>query len=330
MFRFGLIGYPLSHSISPRLHVAALKALGLPVEYNLYPLAPGEQFERGFAELLGKMRKNKLHGLNVTVPYKQNVMPYIDTLTPIAQASGAVNTIVYRGGGLIGANTDVTGFITDLETWLQELADKDAEVAQDSAPGAPGDAAVADPESPANVVGAKQSSSTGGQVLPSAKLRRALLLGAGGSARAVAYGLSQEGWQVTLAARRLHQAQELAEYMNGLKPAQPLQALLMDPLALAALQPDLLVNTTPLGMLPKIEGNPWPAALPLPAGALVYDLVYNPPASALLQQARAQGLPVRSGIGMLVEQAALALERWTGFHISRDAMRQAVPEFILP
>ncbi len=296
MYRFGLIGYPLAHSLSPRLHVAALKTLGLPVEYNLYPFAPGEAFETGFAGLLEQMRKNKLHGLNVTVPHKQSVIPYLHNLTPTAQAVGAVNTILYRGGLLTGANTDAPGFLADLESWLQALESLDEEAA----------------------------------------LRSALLLGAGGSARAVAYALSQAGWQVTLAARRLEQAQQLADQLNRLQPVQPLDAIGMNAASLAlhyqrAPAPlSLLVNTTPVGLLPGIAGNPWPAGMPLPDKTLVYDLVYNPPRTALLQQAQAQGLPVRNGMGMLVEQAALALEHWTGFSVSRQAMQESVAEYILP
>ena len=85
-----------------------------------------------------------------------------------------------------------------------------------------------------------------------------------------------------------------------------------------------MINTTPLGMAPHPEGNPWPEGLPLPAGAAVYDLVYNPPETALLAAARRAGLPAANGLGMLIEQAALAFEIWTGKAVPRQVMWNAV------
>lgn len=158
-----------------------------------------------------------------------------------------------------------------------------------------------------------------GQRLPAAG--RALLLGAGGSARAAAYALAQQGWQVSVAARRVHQARELCAALSGGLPAGVLTPL---PLQAEALQSaagvDLLVNSTPLGMFPHTETCPWPEDLPLPAGAAVYDLVYNPRETLLVHRARAAGLPAATGLGMLVEQAALAFERWTGCSPARAAM----------
>jgi shikimate dehydrogenase len=89
----------------------------------------------------------------------------------------------------------------------------------------------------------------------------------------------------------------------------------------------LLVNATPLGMWPNVGTNPWPDDLPFPEGALVYDLVYNPPETALVRAARRAGLAAASGLGMLVEQAALALEHWVGSAAPRRPMWEAVPEY---
>jgi shikimate dehydrogenase len=109
----------------------------------------------------------------------------------------------------------------------------------------------------------------------------------------------------------------------------PLSAVLPIPLSQSAISNlkskiSLLVNTTPLGMAPAVAGSPWPAELRFPPGAVVYDLVYNPPETAFLRAARLAGLPAFNGLGMLVEQAALSFERWTGQTAPREAMREAV------
>jgi shikimate dehydrogenase len=88
----------------------------------------------------------------------------------------------------------------------------------------------------------------------------------------------------------------------------------------------IIVNATPVGMFPQVDASPWPPEAPLPAGAFLYDLIYNPPETALMKAARQAGLETASGLGMLIEQAALALERWTGQRVPRRVMWQAVAE----
>lgn len=148
---------------------------------------------------------------------------------------------------------------------------------------------------------------------------KALVLGAGGSARAVVCGLEERGWQVTLAVRRPQQARELASDLGH--PGIPVITLERD--ALGALQVDLLVNTTPLGMSPHPAGSPWPEDLPFPTRTLVYDLIYNPFRTRLMAQAEAAGNGTLNGLTMLVEQAALSFLRWTGQNPDRKTMEAA-------
>jgi len=151
---------------------------------------------------------------------------------------------------------------------------------------------------------------------------RALVLGAGGSARAVVYGLASAGWAVSVAARRPIQAQGL---LQSLGLAGSAQAIRLAAKQLSALgHVDLVVNTTPVGMIPFPDASPWPENLPLPESASLYDLVYKPLETALVRQFRSAGLPAASGLGMLVEQAALSFERWTGRNPDREAMWAAV------
>jgi shikimate dehydrogenase len=280
-YRFGLIGYPLGHSLSPVLHRAALQALGLAGAYDLYPVASGSCSQAELLNLLAMLRRQDLHGLNVTIPYKQAVLLLVDALTPVAQQVGAVNTLYVQEELLVGENTDVSGFLADLDFALKN----------------------------ASRVGVWESTNP-----------TALVLGAGGSARAVVYALLQAGWSVTIAARRWEQAQELCRLGPSSIEALPLEAKAIQQ---SCSQVALVVNTTPVGMHPHPGISPWPAPAAFPAGAVVYDLVYNPPVTRLMHQASQAGLAVRNGLGMLVEQAALAFERWTGRQAPRQPMWEA-------
>jgi len=283
-FNLGLVGYPLSHSLSPRLHAAALADSGLEGVYNLYPLSPESVEGDRLQTLLQTMRSGVIDGLNVTIPYKQVVLPMLDELTSVASATGAVNTIYRRNGKLVGDNTDVEGFTVDIRRNLEKTG------------------------------------------LNWENDRLALVLGAGGSARAVVYALVTAGWGVYLSARRLEQAQSLLESYASKSislSAMPLEASALQAL-LSEKSINLIVNTTPLGMAPWEGASPWPVQIPLPPGVFLYDLIYNPPETALLKAAHVAGLRGANGLGMLIEQAALAFERWTGQAPSRQSMTQAV------
>lgn len=257
MFALGLTGFPLAHSRSPELHAEFLRAAGLTGEYRLYPAQADE-----LPALLARLRTGQMHGLNITIPHKQAVIPLLDELTPTARAIGAVNTIYRREDKLVGENTDAPGFWDSL------------------------------PES----VRARSGS--------------ALIFGAGGSARAVAYALALHGWQVRVSARRAEQAQKLIAEMQPLLPIT-LETLDWEERGAPWNLPDLLVNCTPLGMYPDSQECPFPEDAPLPASAHIYDLIYNPQETRLLTRAKAQGLTYQNGWQMLVEQARRAFNQWT-------------------
>ena len=286
-YSLGLTGYPLHHSLSPRIHSAALRHLGLQGDYQLYPVEDTGDLQ----ELLNLMNEGNLRGLNVTIPYKRSIIPLLDQLTAAAKMIGAVNTIYSRDEQIIGDNTDAAGFLADLDQlgWSQE---------------------------------------NGG-------VKAALVMGAGGSAQAVVYALAQAGWRITIAARRQEQAQGLVETTQAwLEGESTLEEKLLVPIHLdrdslseSYPVPDLIVNTTPLGMFPQQDESIWPSDLDFPPGAAIYDLVYNPAESALIKAAKAKGLNAANGLGMLVEQAALSFEIWTGMEAPREVMRQAVQEY---
>jgi shikimate dehydrogenase len=269
----GLAGYPVGHSLSPKIHSAAIAAYGLRGEYSLFPIHSNDT--QGLENLLARVRDKEIHGLNITIPHKQTVIPMLDELTPTARAVGAVNVIYSSKNKLVGDNTDAAGFMTD----LRQL--------------------------------------TGLSV--SERSFSALVLGAGGSARAVVYALINDGWNVTVAARRKDQANEIARAFENIEIVE------FNELTLKPLRPRLIINTTPLGMAPDIDLSPWPE-IPLPPKAVVYDLVYTPRDTKLVKGARAQGLFAFTGLGMLIEQAILAFEIWTGILPARSLLFEAVDQ----
>lgn len=149
----------------------------------------------------------------------------------------------------------------------------------------------------------------------------ALVLGAGGSARAVVYALHQEGWNVHVAARNEKQAEDLIMSLG----ISNIQTLKLEKGELSHLSKiHLVVNTTPVGMSPDSDRSPWPDGLRIPENAAVYDLIYNPAETRLMKSARKAGLEAVNGLGMLVEQAALSFEIWTGMKVPRAVMLQSV------
>jgi shikimate dehydrogenase len=271
----GLLGWPVGHSFSPAMHNAAAAALGLNWAYVPLPVRPG-----ALVPALGGLAALGLRGVNVTVPHKESVLPYLDAVYPAALTIGAVNTIVVGDGRLTGFNTDWSGFLADLESYGLALDGRDC-----------------------------------------------LVLGAGGSARAVTYGLLRAGAQVTVLARRPEQAERLAADLHaGLPSADAPRAAPLTDLAgvVEGLYHPVIVNTTPLGMAGGDATSPWPDAMPLPGDAFVYDLVYNPLETPLMRQAAAAGCRAANGLGMLVNQAAEAFELWTGRRPNPSVMREAV------
>jgi shikimate dehydrogenase len=157
--------------------------------------------------------------------------------------------------------------------------------------------------------------------------RQSILLGAGGSARAVTYGLATAGSQVHLYARREEQAQKVVAGLAGHCPDGSLFAHAWPALDAANEQfPEtaLIVNTTPIGMASQVEVSPWPKTATLPQQAFVYDLVYNPAETHLMRQARAAGLQAGNGLGMLLHQGAQAFKLWTGFEPDLEIMARSL------
>lgn len=264
MQRAALIGNPVDHSLSPFMHNAAFRALGIDAVYELWHTEADD-----VPTAVARVREPGILGANVTVPHKQAVMPLVDELTETARRIGAVNTLVSNGNSLLGDNTDAFGFRRAIEE--------------------------------------RYGSLTG---------ERAVILGAGGAARAVIVALQEMGLRsLTIANRTRARAEALATGLGA-------SVVDWDDAPERAF-PDagVLVNATSLGWhdeLPVDAG----ALAALRAGALVVDLTYRD--TALLRAASASGLRTLDGLGMLVHQGARAFSLWTAREAPVDAMREAV------
>jgi shikimate dehydrogenase len=254
--RSGVAGWPVAHSRSPIIHTHWLKELDLTGSYERFAVPPGE-----FSRFAARIGRHGLVGTNVTVPHKEAAFSACDRRMPVAQALGAVNTLWRDGALLWGDNTDVEGFLANMDE------------------GAPGWAE---------------------------RGQAAVVIGAGGAARAVVQALTSRGFsRIAIVNRTPNRAIALATQFGRTAVASA-WGTLSDELSHA----DLLVNASSLGM----EGQP-PLEIdlgPLRHEAVVADIVYVPLRTPLVEVARARGLRAVEGLGMLLHQAIPAFERWFG------------------
>jgi shikimate dehydrogenase len=250
-----LIGWPAAHSRSPIIHKYWLKSFGIDGDYRIEAVKPED-----FAGFIASLRERGYVGANATLPHKEQALKLADA-DARARAVGAANTLWFDGGKLRATNTDVEGFLGNLDE------------------ASPGWDKTTD---------------------------EALVLGAGGAAHAIVFGLVERGIKtIHLVNRTLPRAEELAR-QNGasVKPAA------WDQIAVLMPRAKLLVNATTLGM----KGQP-PLEIDLsvlPAGATVADAVYIPLDTPLLTAARERGLKTADGLGMLLHQAVRGFSLWFG------------------
>lgn len=250
----GVIGFPVAHSLSPLLHGGWLADLGIKGAYVPLEVAPSD-----LPAAIGGLKALGFAGANVTIPHKESVLQLVDSIDSVAQAIGAVNTLINRGGVIEGRNTDAHGFLANLDGkvpgWRSMLGN-----------------------------------------------RTALVLGAGGAAKAVLYALRAAGIsRIAIANRHAARAKLIAHDCQFIEWGDRNRAV---PSA------GLIVNTTSLGMRgqPVLELDLSRA----PQDAVVYDLVYNPLRTELLRGAAARSLRTVDGLGMLIHQARAGFSAWFG------------------
>ena len=268
----GVMGWPVDHSLSPRLHGYWLTANEIDGAYLPLAVAPEH-----FAQALRVLALLGFRGVNVTVPHKEAALDAVDVADPLARRIGAVNTITVRDdGSLEGTNTDASGFIEQLKATVPEWR-------------------------------------------PS--VGPAVIIGAGGAARAICVGLLDAGvGEIRIVNRTLRRAEALATAVGG-----PVRVLAWPVRANAVGDAALVINTTTLGM----TGQP-PLDLDTASiddDAVVCDIVYAPLQTPLLRDAAVRGLRCVDGLGMLIHQARPGFEAWFGV---APEITDAVRAFLAP
>jgi shikimate dehydrogenase len=235
---FGLIGRTLTHSFSKKYFTEKFEKEDLPYRY--------ENFELKEIEQLGEVldANPELIGFNVTVPYKLQILPFLDKLDLDAQKVGAVNTVKIEQGKLVGYNTDFYGFVHSIRHLLN-------------------------------------------------KRKQALILGTGGASKAVAAGLTHLGLHHRFVSRTPKDGD-----LSYADASEWLAAF------------EVVVNTTPVGQYPQVDEMPPLSLEGMTENHLIYDLIYNPPYTRLLQEAKERKGVYKNGLDMLIFQAERAWEIW--------------------
>ncbi len=242
---YGLIGKKLEHSFSPEYFRNKFRELNLESEYLKFELDDIADFPDFIKQ------QNQLQGLNVTVPYKESIIPFLDELDPVAEAIGAVNTVKIIKNGqeikLVGYNTDTVGFRMALSPMINGNSNINA-----------------------------------------------LILGTGGSSKAVRYTLTQLGINFQVVSRDYRKSGMTYESLN--------QKILKDHL--------LIINTTPLGMFPDIKKYPEIPYQFLSEKHKLFDLIYNPAQTAFLKKGNEKEAEIQNGLNMLHFQAEESWRIW--------------------
>ncbi|MEN8701069.1 shikimate dehydrogenase [Bacillus infantis] len=266
---FAVIGDPIGHSMSPAMHNDLFNVYGLDACY-----VPLKVSREDLGDAVKGLRAIGIAGFNVTVPHKTEIMPFLDEIDPLAEAIGAVNTVLNKDGKLIGCNTDGEGYVRGLASEVPDFSRK-----------------------------------------------KILIAGAGGAARAIYYTLAQKGVQaIDISNRTAAKAEALADKCPfpvrtdafGFQQAEEKLA-----------EYDIIIQTTPIGMLPGIDALPF-GLYNLKANAFVSDIIYNPLETKFLREAKNKGASIQNGLKMFVFQGALAFERWTGTFPDTDRMEAGV------
>lgn len=268
---YGLLGYPVKHSLSPLIHNAAFKTKGIDACYLCFETKPED-----IKQAIDGIRALNIQGVNLTIPHKEIAVPYLDEIDKDAEIIGAINTIVRRKNRLIGYNTDAEGFIKALK--------KDLKL--------------------------------------DLKRKSVFLFGAGGAGKAVAISLAKYGAkQIFVVEKNKKKAKSLLESIKRNFPHTQIE-LTHSHNQEAIKKAHLLVNATPIGMNPNdnLIVNP----VYFSSRLNIFDIVYNTAETKLLRVARKKGLKAINGLGMLIYQAALSFELWTGEQAPFDVMKKAL------
>jgi len=271
----GIIGNPVEHTASPIMHNAVIKKLGLNYVY-----VPLKVEKNKLGVMLEAIKAANISGVNITIPFKETVIPYLDEIDLIAKQIGAVNTIVNINGTLKGYNTDGQGFLYSLKNIYNiSLLEKSV-----------------------------------------------VILGSGGSAKAIAFSLLQEKIsELVIINRTLPRAIDLKEKLGMSSKAPILAYSLDDPMLNDLLsKAQLIINTTSMGMEPNINNAPITNFNWIKKDHIIYDIIYKPMETLFIQKAKQKGAKTLSGLEMLIGQGLLSFKLFTGHEAPYEIMKSEV------
>lgn len=273
-----IFGKPVSHSMSPLVHNMLFNEFGIDAVYLAFEI---NDIKKG----VDSIRALGIKGASITIPFKEDILQYLDEIDETALKIGAVNTVINRNGYLIGYNTDCAGAVEPLKEALSEN---------------------------------------------SLKGKNVLIIGAGGAARAVAFGVKQEGGNITILNRSKDKGEKLASQVNGkyLSLSEYNEEASANTISNHLEYIDIIVNTTSVGMTPNIDESPVNPSI-LNKNMTVMDIVYNPLKTKLLKDAEIVGCKTVDGLSMFIHQGAAQFELFTGIKPSRQIMRDTVIQKIL-
>jgi len=272
----GVIGKNIENSLSPLIHNQIILKYSLNFCYLPFQIA-----ETDLGKAIQGIKALNIRGVNITFPYKEKVVKFLDEVEESAQRIGAVNTIVHSKGLLTGYNTDVIGFKKSLQ--------EDGKLA--------------------------------------IKGEKAVILGAGGAARAVVYALLEEGIEgICIFNRTPEKAEKIKRTLSPFFPKSRISVFSLEEKRLKdkIKKAHLLVNTTSLGMPPRVDNTPLPDEKLFHPNLLVYDLIYHPARTLFLRQAERAGAKTINGLPMLVYQGIESFYLWTGFKPERKEVLEMI------
>jgi 3-dehydroquinate dehydratase/shikimate dehydrogenase len=276
---YGVVGDPIEQSLSPAVHNAAFRHLGL--NKVMVPfLVPNGELPAFFKELLWL----DIKGCSVTIPHKEDIVPLLQQKEGAVERAGTCNTVVLeKEGRRVGYNTDYRAAMDSLEA----------------------------------VMGGRESEEVNSPLFD----KQVLILGAGGVARAIAFGLMRRGAHVTIANRHDERATRLAEEVGC-------RAVTWS--ARASTVADVIINATPVGMHPNVDDTPLPPAAFSRPGMVVFDTIYHPENTMMLKLARERGSLGVTGVDMFLRQAALQFKLYTGHDAPSEVMREVLHRKLRP
>lgn len=281
---FGVVADPVAHSLSPQLHNTAFEHEDLNFRYLPFRITADE-----LPLFIQWCKEFGIGGLSVTIPHKETILPLMSEVESAAKGIGAINTVSIRGMDAAGYNTDYRAAMDCLEEALKTqrtIQNVSDDLREDDL----------------------------------FRGRGVLILGAGGVARAIGFGLRQRGATVAIASRTLERSSQLARDIGG-------RALAWE--SRHDMRPGILINCSPIGMHPDVDGCPYDEAK-LHEDMIVFDTVYNPEKTVLVKRAKEAGCFVINGLDMFVRQAAYQFKLFTGLEPPTKVMRETVKRITSP